>query len=90
MKGIPRKVDQHGRITVPLATLRSLGLGPGMLADIYVERDVAGNPFLVVTPAEHTCILCGIEGAPEDFVSFRQKRVCNQCIDTLCNPGGSE
>lgn len=75
--GIVRKVDELGRIVLPIETRRRLGLNSKDGVEIFVEKD-----RVVLKKYEPCCIFCG---DAEDVVYYRDKRICRACLADLKN-----
>lgn len=73
--GIVRKVDELGRIVLPIETRKRLGLGPKDPVEIFVEKD-----RVVLKKYEPSCIFCG---NADDIVLFKDKRICKACLTEL-------
>lgn len=73
--GIVRKVDELGRIVLPIETRKRLDLGPKDPVEIFVEKD-----RVVLKKYEPCCIFCG--GA-DDVIMYKDKRICRSCLEEL-------
>lgn len=73
--GIVRKVDELGRIVLPIELRHTLDIEPRDSLEIYVD----GNTILL-RKYHPTCIFCEDSS---DIVSFRGKNVCRKCIQTM-------
>ena len=73
--GTVRKVDELGRIVLPIETRKRLGLGPKDPVEIFVEKD-----RVILKKYEPTCIFCGNS---DDIVMYKEKRVCKSCLEEL-------
>jgi transcriptional pleiotropic regulator of transition state genes len=73
--GIGRKVDELGRIVLPVELRRAFDLREGDLLDIAVEDD-----RIVLTKRRAACAFCG---ATAELRSFRERRVCASCLAEL-------
>lgn len=73
--GIVRKIDELGRIVLPIETRRQLELEPRDGVEIFVDEDM-----VILKKYQPCCIFCG-EG--NDVVSFMGKNVCGRCIASL-------
>ena len=73
--GIVRKVDELGRIVLPIELRRTLGIEIRDPLEIYVDEEAI--MLKKYTPA---CILCGEAG---DLVEYKGKKVCRECIDQM-------
>lgn len=73
--GIVRKVDQLGRIVLPIELRRTLKIDIRDPLGIFVEGD-----SILLKKYEPACILCG---ESEGLVEYRGKKVCRDCIEKL-------
>lgn len=79
--GTVRKVDELGRIVLPIETRKRLGLGAKDPVEIFVEKD-----RVVLKKYEPTCIFCG---GSDSIVLYKEKRICKSCLADL-NAGKTE
>lgn len=73
--GIIRKVDELGRIVLPIELRRSLDIDVKDPIEIYTDGDK-----IVLKKYSQTCSFCG---KSKDVVSFRDRLVCRKCIEEL-------
>jgi transcriptional pleiotropic regulator of transition state genes len=73
--GIVRKVDELGRIVLPIELRRTLDIAEKDPLEIYVEGD-----SIVLRKFQPACVFCG---SSRDISSFRDKNVCAECIRLL-------
>ncbi len=73
--GIVRKVDELGRIVLPIELRRTLDIEIKDSIEIYVEND-----SIILKKYEPTCIFCGDN---KDLKTFNEKNVCSNCIKKL-------
>ncbi len=73
--GIVRKVDELGRIVLPIETRRALGLNAGDGAEIFTE----GNT-IILRKHETSCIFCG---STDDIIEYSGKKICKSCAEKL-------
>ena len=73
--GVVRKVDELGRIVLPVELRRNLNIDIKDPLEIFVDGD-----SIILKPYRPCCIFCG-EG--EDVVSYMGKNVCRKCIEQL-------
>ncbi|HEX5614010.1 MAG TPA: AbrB/MazE/SpoVT family DNA-binding domain-containing protein [Acidimicrobiia bacterium] len=74
--GTARRIDQLGRVVVPVELRRLLGIREGDLLDIRAQ-----DGHLVLDRIEPSCIFCG-----EDSSALRErhgKHVCAGCLADL-------
>ena len=70
--GIIRKVDELGRIVLPIELRRTLGIAVHDEMEIYIENDQ-----VILRKYEHSCVFCT---ATQNLVQYKGKFVCNKCI----------
>lgn len=75
--GIVRRVDELGRIVLPIEMRRTLNIEEKDSLEIYVEGD-----NVILRKYQPTCIFCE---STKDLVSLRGKNVCPDCIQKLNN-----
>ena len=73
--GIVRKVDELGRIVLPIELRRTLGISEKDALEIYVD----GNQ-VILKKYEPACIFCN---EASDVVTYKGKNICKKCIDDL-------
>lgn len=73
--GIVRKVDELGRIVIPIELRRTLDIMERDAMEIYVEGD-----SIVLRKYESVCTFCG---NTKNVIEFRGKNVCQNCIREL-------
>lgn len=70
--GIVRKVDELGRVVIPIELRRTLGIGEKDALEIYVDGD-----RIILKKYEPACIFCG---QADEIVHFKGKNICPSCI----------
>jgi len=73
--GMTRKIDELGRIVLPIEIRRTMEAGPGDLLEIYVE-----NGAVILKKVENTCIFCG---STKNLSEHRDHWVCRACREEL-------
>ena len=73
--GIIRKVDDLGRIVLPIELRRSLDIAERDELEIFMEGD-----RIILKKYEPACIFCGSD---RRLTSFRSKNVCQDCIHAM-------
>ena len=73
--GIVRKVDELGRIVLPIEMRRTLDIEERDSLEIYVDGD-----SIILKKYQSACIFCG---SVKDLVSYEGKNVCSDCIARL-------
>lgn len=70
--GIVRKVDELGRVVIPIELRRTLGIGEKDALEIYVDGD-----RIILKKYEPACIFCG---NADEIIHFKGKNICPACI----------
>lgn len=70
--GIIRKVDELGRIVLPIELRRTLDISEHDEMEIYMEGDQ-----IILRKYECSCVFCG---STQSLVQYKGKNVCNKCI----------
>ena len=74
--GIVRRVDELGRIVIPMELRRTLGIQVKDPLAIYVEGD-----RIILAQHHEACVLCGqIKG---EMVQLNDRPVCHGCVSAL-------
>ena len=73
--GIVRKVDELGRIVLPIELRRTLDIAVKDALEIYVDEGT-----IILKKYEPSCIFCGNS---KDVISFKGKNICPKCLDKL-------
>lgn len=73
--GIVRKVDELGRIVLPIELRRTLDIAEKDAMEIYVDGE-----SIILKKYEPTCIFCG-DG--RNVESYRGKNICANCMKEL-------
>ena len=73
--GIVRKVDELGRIVLPIEMRRTLDIEEKDALEIYVEGE-----NIILRKYQAACVFCD---SLRDVVSFRGRNVCGDCLEKL-------
>ena len=73
--GIVRKVDELGRIVLPIEMRRTLDIAERDSLEIYVDGDK-----IILKKYQPACIFCE---NTRDIINFKGKNVCPDCISIL-------
>jgi len=73
--GIVRKVDELGRIVIPIEMRRTLDVAEKDPLEIYVEGD-----HIILKKHESSCVFCG---KSKHCTKFNGKTICAKCLDEL-------
>ncbi|WP_408955623.1 AbrB/MazE/SpoVT family DNA-binding domain-containing protein [Natroniella sp. ANB-PHB2] len=73
--GIVRKVDNLGRMVIPIELRRTLGIEKKDPLEIYVDSEK-----IILKKYQPACIFC--QNA-EDTVEFKGKVICSECLEEM-------
>ena len=73
--GIIRKVDELGRIVLPIELRRTLDIAEKDSLEIYVD-----GPTIVLRKYQPACIFCN---NVDDVVFYNGKRFCVECLEKI-------
>lgn len=75
--GIVRRVDELGRIVLPIELRRTLDIAERDSLEIYVSED-----NIVLKKYQPTCVFCG---SSKNISTFKEKNVCSNCVSQLAS-----
>lgn len=73
--GIVRKVDELGRIVLPIELRRTLDIAERDPLEIYVD-----GSSIILTKYQPACVFCGDS---TDISAFKGKNICAACLKEL-------
>ena len=73
--GIVRKVDELGRIVLPIELRRTLEIAERDSLEIYMEGST-----IILKKYEPACIFCG---DAKDVVNYKGRNICRSCLDEM-------
>ena len=73
--GIVRKVDELGRVVLPIEMRRTLDISEKDALEIYVEGE-----NIILRKYQAACVFCD---STKDIISFKGRNVCTSCIEKL-------
>ena len=73
--GIVRKVDELGRIVLPIEMRRTLDIAEKDALEIYVEGD-----HIILHKYQTACVFCD---SVNDIIPYKGRFVCPECIKKL-------
>ena len=73
--GIVRKVDELGRIVLPIEMRRTLDIAERDALEIYVD-----GSSVILKKFANSCVFCD---GTQNIQSFRGKNVCPRCLSEL-------
>jgi AbrB family transcriptional regulator, transcriptional pleiotropic regulator of transition state genes len=76
--GIVRKVDELGRVVIPIELRRTLDIAEKDALEIYVDSD-----RIVLKKYEPACVFCS---SMDEVQQFKNKMVCRACREDMALP----
>lgn len=73
--GIVRKVDELGRVVIPIELRRTLNIGEKDALEIFVEADT-----IILKKYEPACIFCG---QAKGVRNLKGKNICPECVTDI-------
>ena len=73
--GIVRKVDELGRIVIPMELRRTMGIEVSDSMEIYVDGEK-----IILKQYNPACVFCG---NADELEYFRGKKICVQCLNEM-------
>ena len=73
--GIVRKIDELGRVVLPIELRRTMNLDVRDPVEIFLDGD-----SIVLRKYEAACLFCG---GTHNLTSFRGKQICAECVRQL-------
>ncbi len=73
--GIVRKVDNLGRIVLPIELRRTLNIETKDSIEIYVDGE-----DVILKKYEPACTFCG---SADETIEFKNKIICQECLESM-------
>ena len=73
--GVVRRVDELGRIVIPIELRRTLDIAEKDALEIYVDGEQ-----IILKKYEPACIFCG---NARDVANYKGKNICKSCLNEL-------
>ncbi|MFR8041997.1 MAG: AbrB/MazE/SpoVT family DNA-binding domain-containing protein [Clostridium butyricum] len=73
--GVVRKVDELGRIVLPIELRRSLDIAEKDALEIYVDGDQ-----VILKKYQPACVFCG---EARDISNYKGKNICSECMKDI-------
>lgn len=73
--GIVRKVDELGRVVIPIELRRTLDIDIKDALEVFVD-----GSYIMLKKYEPACIFCG---QAKDMMNFKGKNICPDCIEEM-------
>ena len=73
--GIVRRIDELGRIVLPIELRRTMDIAEKDAIEIYVD-----GASIILRKYEPTCIFCG---DAKNVINYRGKNICPNCLKEM-------
>lgn len=73
--GIIRRIDELGRVVVPIELRNKLNINVKDEVEIYVD-----GSSIVLKKFEPNCIFCG---GSKNLVEYKDKLICKKCLENI-------
>ena len=73
--GIVRRMDELGRIVLPIELRRTMDIEERDKVEIYLEGDL-----IILRKLEQTCLFCG---TARNLIVYKEKSACRDCLRAL-------
>ncbi len=73
--GIKRKVDDLGRIVIPMEIRNNLNINEGDLLEIFIDRK-----SIILQKENIACVFCGNE---KNVINYKEQKICDKCLQEL-------
>lgn len=75
--GVVRRLDELGRIVIPIELRGTLGLAERDCLEIFTEGEQ-----IILQKYQPACIFCG---EAKDIVNYKGKNICKCCMEDIKN-----
>lgn len=73
--GVVRKVDELGRIVIPMELRKTFGIQIKDALEIYTDENK-----IILKKYEPACIFCG---SANEVKFFKNKIICSECVENI-------
>ena len=80
--GIVRKVDELGRVVIPIELRNALEIAQKDPLEIFVE-----GSSIILKKYESSCVFCG---STKQLTNYKDKLVCGKCLKQLSDLNSAE
>ncbi len=72
-----RKIDELGRIVLPIEIRRNMDLNTGDGVEMFTEKG-----RIILQKYAPACIFCG---EADEIITYKDKKICPECLEALKN-----
>ena len=73
--GIVRRIDELGRLVVPMELRNKLEINERDELEIYIE-----GTSIILKKCQHDCIFCG---STKNLTEYKDKKICAKCANAI-------
>ena len=73
--GIVRKIDELGRVVLPMELRNKLKIKEKDPMEIYVD-----GSSIILKKFENTCTFCG---STKNLITYKDKLICDKCVQSI-------
>ena len=73
--GIVRKIDELGRVVLPMELRNKLKIKEKDPMEIYVD-----GSSIILKKFENTCTFCG---STKNLITYKDKLICDKCVQSM-------
>ena len=73
--GVVRRVDELGRIVIPIELRRTLDIAEKDALEIYVEGEQ-----IILSKYQPACVFCG---EAKEVMNYKGKNICMDCLNEI-------
>jgi len=80
--GIVRRVDELGRVVIPIEMRNKFGIAEKDPIEIYVD-----GSSIILKKYEENCVFCG---NTKNLSEYKSKLICNKCLSQIAEINSNE
>lgn len=73
--GIVRKLDNMGRLVLPIELRKTFDIGEDSPLEIYTDGDM-----IVLKKFQNSCLFCD---ESDDLIEYKGKYICEKCLELI-------
>ena len=75
--GITRKIDELGRVVIPIELRRALDISEKDFIQIYTEEDK-----IILKRHSKSCLFC-TNNTEDELIEYKGKPICKSCVEGM-------
>ena len=73
--GIKRRIDNLGRIVIPMEIRNYLDIEEGDLLEIFIDKQA-----IILQKYNAKCVFCSQD---KDLIDYKEQKICSKCLEEL-------